>query len=310
MANQRFQDLGFGGKAAEARTRLLNRDGTFNIRRKGLPFNRWFSAYHYLILIPWWKFNLFLFAGYVAINAVFGFIYMSIGTDGLAGMDGHTLVGRYLDSFFFSTQTFTTVGYGRISPVGFAANVTAALESLAGLLSFAFATGLLYGRFSRPIARIIFSQHAIVSPYQDITGFMFRVANERTNQLIDIEAVLTMVRLEDDGTGKRIRKFYELELERQKLSFFHLSWTVVHPITETSPLNGVTKEQLDNSDAEFLIILKAFDDTFSQTVHTRTSYKHKEVMYGRKFKGILRTAEDGMTEIDLGKIHDHEEVGM
>ncbi len=310
MANQRFQDLGFGGKAAEARTRLLNRDGSFNIRRKGLPFQRWFSAYHYLILIPWWKFNLFLFIGYVAINAVFGLIYLALGVDGFAGMESHSLTQRYLDSFFFSTQTFTTVGYGRISPMGVGANATAALESLAGLLSFAFATGLLYGRFSRPVARIMFSEHALVAPYQDHTALMFRVANERTNQLIDIEAVFTMVRLEDDGTGKRVRRFYELELERQKLSFFHLSWTVVHPITQSSPLWGVTKEQLDHSDAEFLIIMKAFDDTFSQNVHTRMSYKHKEVLYGRKFKGILRTSEDGMTEINLGQLHDHEAVGM
>jgi inward rectifier potassium channel len=300
--------LGFAGKAAESRTRLLNRDGSFNVRRRGLPFSSWFSAYHYLIQIPWWKFDLFLFGGYVVINLIFGLIYVAIGTQGLAGIDGVSLSERYLQSVFFSTQTFTTVGFGRIAPVGTAANVTSALESLTGLLSFAFATGLLYGRFSRPVARIIFSRHALVSPYQDISAFMFRVANQRSNQLIDIEAVLTLVRLEDDGAGHRVRRFYELELERQHLSFFHLSWTVVHPIDANSPLFGVTKEQLDYSDAEFLIILKAFDDTFSQTVHTRMSYKHKEVIFGRKFRGIIRTDEEGMTEIDLGKIHDHEDA--
>ena len=148
----------------------------------------------------------------------------------------------------------------------------------------------------------------MIAPYENITGFMFRVANQRKNQLIDVEAEVTLSRLEVSGDGSRRRKFYPLDLERRTVTFFHLSWTVVHPIDEHSPLFRVSKEQLDASDAEFLILLRAFDDTFSQTVHTRTSYKSKEVIFGQKFKGIIQVGEDGMTEIELDKIHDYEGV--
>jgi inward rectifier potassium channel len=308
MAEQRYDDLGIGAKAAESRVRLLNRDGSFNIRRKGQPFLEWFSGYHYLISLPWWKFNLILLSAYIVINAIFGGIYLIIGTDGLAGIDGHSMMQRYFQTFFFSTQTFTTVGFGRIAPVGTGANITASLESLAGLLSFAFATGLLYGRFSRPVAKIIFSQNALIAPYEDKTAFMFRSSNQRVNQLIDVNATVTFSRFERMENGERARKFYTLDLERKSVTLFYLSWTVVHPITESSPLFGVTKEQLDASDAEFLILLRAFDDAFSQDVHARTSYKSNEVVFGHRFKSIIRTAPDGITEIDLDKIHDYEEI--
>ena len=308
---KRFQDLGFGTKAIEGSARLLNRDGSFNIRRKGLPFYESFSFYHYLISISWWKFLAIIAIGYVVMNAIFGAVYFAIGTEHMIGIDGNTPFKQYMESVFFSTQTFTTVGYGRVSPVGYATNIVAAIESLTGLLSFAFATGLLYGRFSRPIARIIFSKHALIAPYNGengaTTGFMFRVANQRENQLIDVEATLNMVWLEERD-GKTVRQFHELELERRKVNFFHLSWTIVHPIDQDSPLWGITKEKFDASDAEFLIILKGFDDAFAQTVHARSSYKQHEVVFSHKFSGIIRTAPDGITEIDLGRIHEHEQV--
>ncbi len=306
MAYRRFEDLGIGTKASESRLRMLNRDGSFNVRRKGLRFSTWFSGYHYLISIRWWKFNLLIVLTYIAINACFGAIYFALGLNGLSGIDGHTLAEQYLQAIFFSTQTFTTVGFGRIAPVGNGANIVAAFESLAGLLSFAFATGLVWGRFSRPVAKIIFSHNAIIAPYEKITGFMFRVANQRKNQLIDVEAIVTLSRLESSSDGTQTRKFYPLDLERRSVTFFHLSWTVVHPIDEQSPLFGVTEAQLNASEAEFLILLKAFDDTFSQTVHARTSYRTKEVVFGQKFKSIIQTGADGMTEIELDKIHDHE----
>jgi len=312
MPRQQFQDLGFGTKAAEAQARLLNRDGSFNIRRKGLPFFESFSGYHYLISIPWWQFSLWILCSYIIINACFGGVYYLIGASSLSGIDGQTPFRQYIECFFFSTQTFTTVGFGRVAPVGDVANTISALESMTGLLSFALATGLLYGRFSRPVARILYSRHAVVAPYnggdeEAKTGFMFRVANQRSNQLIEIEATLSLVWLENVG-GRRVRQFHELEIERKSVKFFHLSWTVVHPIDPSSPLYGITKEQLDASEAEFLIILKAFDDTFSQTVYSRTSYKAHEVAFDHKFVGIIRTASDGITEIDLDKIHDHERV--
>jgi len=310
MATRRFEDLGFGTKGAESRVRLLNHDGSFNIRRKGLPFLKWFSAYHFLIQIPWWKFNLLVLATYAVINAIFGGIYMLVGLDGLTSIDGQTLADRYIQSIFFSSQALTTVGFGRVAPVSTGANIVTAIESLVGLMSLALATGLLYGRFSLPVAKIIFSHQAVVAPYERITGFMFRVANQRTNQLIEVSATVNMSRLETNANGQKYRQFHELPLERDSVNFFHLSWTIVHPIDESSPLYGITKEELDESDAEFLIMLKGFDDTFSQNVHARTSYKASEVVFGRKFKGIIQTGPDGVTEIELDRIHDHQEASL
>jgi inward rectifier potassium channel len=177
---------------------------------------------------------------------------------------------------------------------------------MTGLLAFALATGLLYGRFSRPYAKLLFSRHAVIAPYRGGSGLMFRIANQRTNQLIEVEATLTVVLLQTLPDGSRSRQFYPLELERDKLNFFHLSWTIVHPIEPSSPLYGMTKEELDDSDAEFLILIKAFDDTFSQTVHTRSSYKHHEVRFAHKFVTMLQTGEDGVTEILLNRIHHSE----
>jgi inward rectifier potassium channel len=308
MARQQFSDLGFAGRAAEARARLLNRDGSFNIRRQGVSFFESFSFYHTLLDMPWWRFSLVILAGFVVLNALFAAIYLLIGTAGLTGIDGATPLQRYLEVFFFSTQTFTTVGYGHVAPVSLAVNAIAALESLTGLMALAIATGLIYGRFSRPVARLIYSRHAIVAPYLEMSGFMFRIANARKNQLIDVEAKLVMVRKEEVAPNKFARKFYELDLEREKLHFFHLSWTIVHPIDGSSPLYGWTKEQLDRSEAEFLILIRAFDDTFSQTVQSRSSYKHHEVLFDKRFTPIIHTAEDGVTEIHLDKLHDFQPV--
>jgi len=304
---QRDRDLGFGGKATEARVRLLNRDGSFNVERRGISFFRSLNLYHTLLTMSWMKFNAIIILLYLIVNLFFAFLYVLIGVEHLAGIDARTWMAKFSDAFFFSTQTFTTVGYGRINPVGFSANAISAVESLTGLLAFALATGMLYGRFSRPVAKILFSKVGVIAPYQNITGFMFRTANQRINQLIEVQAEVNLAMLENVD-GKMIRRFYELELERQKVNFFHLSWTIVHPITEASPLFGVTEEGLRASDAEFFVLLKAFDDTFSQTVHSRTSYKHDEVKFNSSFTKIIYIAESGKAAVDLSRIHDVEPI--
>lgn len=219
---QRDRDLGFGGKATEARVRLLNRDGSFNVERHGISFFRSLNLYHILLTMSWVKFNGIILLLYIIVNLFFACIYVLIGVEHLVGIDARDWLAKFTDAFFFSTQTFTTVGYGRINPVGFSANAIAAIESLAGLLAFALATGMLYGRFSRPVAKILFSKVAVVAPYQGMTGFMFRAANQRVNQLIEVGIEVNLSLLEDVD-GKMIRRFYELELERRKVNFFHLS---------------------------------------------------------------------------------------
>lgn len=308
-APDEFGDLGLGTKVSDQTQRMINRDGSFNVARRGLPFLQSLSVYHTLISTSWWKFNLLLVTSFVAVNCIFTLCYLVIGLEHLAGASGTGILQRFSEAFFFSTQTFTTVGYGRISPDGFLANAVATFESMTGWLYFAMAAGLFYGRFSRPQARIIFSKHAIIAPYRGGTAFEFRIANERNNQLIEVEAQVLLAKRERHN-GQNRRQFYPLALERTQVTFFPLTWTVVHPINESSPLYGATQESLAASDAEFLILLKAFDDTFSQTVHARSSYSHDEVVVGAKFGTIYTTDVNGKTAVALHRIHDIERVEL
>ena len=208
---------------------------------------------------------------------------------------------RFEEAFFFSVQTLATIGYGKLSPAGHLANILVTLEALLGLLGFALATGILFARFSRPQARILFSETAVVAPYRGSTGLMFRVANERTSQLMEVEATVTLARLETKD-DQRMRRFHELALERKRVIFFPLHWVVVHPIDESSPLFGVDAEALVASDAEILIYLTAFDETFSQTVHARSSYKFGEVIFNARFVDIFLEKANGIRGADLSRL--------
>jgi inward rectifier potassium channel len=189
-----------------------------------------------------------------------------------------------------------------------AANSVAALESMMGLLAFALATGLLYGRFSRPSAQIVYSKNILVAPYlENSKGIMFRLANLRRNILIDLEIEI-IFSFNENVDGKVMRRFYPLEVERRKVSVLTMNWTIVHPLDENSPLVDMTKEDLEKSEAGFAILLRAFDDTFSQTIHSRTSYQYHEIVWDAKFKPVFNRDEDGRIVLDLSKISDHELV--
>jgi inward rectifier potassium channel len=295
------RDLGFGSVVAGQRERLLNRDGSFNVLREGLRPWSSLSLYHDLLEITWPRFLGLVIVYYMAMNLLFAFLYLGCGLKGIEGTHATTLGGRFLESFFFSVQTFATIGYGGMHPVGLAANVLVTLESLVGLLGFALATGLLFARFSRPIAKILFSEKAIIAPYRGITAFEFRIANVRSNQLIQVECMLMLSWLKP---GARIREFQPLRLEREKVVFFPLAWTVVHPIDFDSPLYRISPEQLAEWDAEFLILLTGIDETFAQTVHTRSSYKADEVVWGASFVNIFNPPRAGRVSIDIGRLHE------
>lgn len=302
------KDLGFGSRVSqESRVRFLNRDGTFNVVRRGLSFIRSQNTYHWILTISWTKFFFIVSAGYFAANIAFAFGYVLCGPDALRGVEGNTLADRLSEAFFFSVQTLATIGYGRVSPNGLAANILVTIEALTGLLGFALATGLLFSRVSRPSAKILFSNQAIIAPYKNTTAFEFRIANERSNQLIEVEATVTLSRLETDQ-GVHIRRFYDLPLERKRVVFLPLHWVIVHRIDASSPLYGVTAEEFEASDAEFLILLTAVDETFAQTVHARSSYKHHEVVWGAKFRDMFLPADDGMLSIDMRRLHEIERV--
>ena len=313
MASTKFKvqdDLGLGLQPVVKNQRVINRDGSSNIRRHGTPFFRTADTYNALITMSWSMFNLLVFSAYLLINFLFALLYLGLGIENLDGIkpDGSAF-RHFMDAFFFSAQTISTVGYGHISPAGIATSFVAALESLVGLLSFALATGLLYGRFSRPSAKIRYSKNMIIAPYRDINGLMFRLANYRSNQLIELE-VSVMLTYNDVVNGKAMRQFVPLELERNRISLLTLSWTVVHPITEDSPLKTMDQDFLRRNEAEIIVMLKAFDDSFSQTVHSRTSYTDEELIWGARFISAISLDESGVNVLSLNQLDELERIDL
>ncbi len=303
-------NTGFGINAANYGGRFLNKDGTPNIKKSGIGIFERFSWFHSMLGFSRLKFFLIILFFYIAINLLFTLVYYSIGTEHLSGLKTHSSAERFYEAFFFSTQTFTTVGYGRISPVGFLTSAIASFEALIGLMSFALVTGLLYGRFSRPRAYLKFSDKALISPYKNMTGLMIRVAPFKNTLLTDAEAKLTLV-LVTDLNGNTANRFYNLDLELAFINSFTLSWTLVHPITEDSPLYNFTKEDFETARGEIILYIKAFDDMFSNTVITRTSYTFDEMVFGAKFNPMFhRDDEQQTTILDLDKLNAFEEVDL
>jgi len=289
------------------RQRLLNRDGTFNSRRVGLRFWETFNFYHYLVGVSWFKFSLIIFTGYVTLNLLFAVVYYLLGVDThLLGVIANSEFDKFMESFFFSAQSFTTVGYGRISPVGMWTSSIAAFESLVGLMCLAIATGLFYGRFSKPVSKVLYSKNAVITSFQDVTALQFRIANEQKSELIDVEVRVMFSILRDENSNTPNRKYYNLKLEFSKINFFSLIWTVNHVIDSESPLYGLTTDDLSKGHAEFLILLQGYDDTFMSTVHSRSSYRHNEILWNTKFANVYGFDDNGRTTVALDKISDVE----
>lgn len=301
-------ELGFGSVISrQAERRLLNRDGTFNVRRRGLGFWESIPVYHVLLEMTWPRFLALAAVAYILLNLMFAFAYAALGSGAVDGAAGITFGQRIWEDFFFSVQTSSTLGYGALSPRGTGANVLVTVESLAGLLSFGLMSGLMFARFARPTARVMFSERAVVAPYRGGSAFMFRIINRRKTQISDLQMRIILVRRHPDGTG---RAYHQLELERSRVAFFPLQWTIVHAIDEQSPMHGMTMQDLIDCDAEFLVLLQGFDETFSQTVHTKSSYRAEEVLFGARFASMFDDdgAAPGEVGVDVKKLHDVERV--
>lgn len=299
-------DIGNTGFTANSNAeggRLVNPDGTNNLKKTGLPFYERISIYHSLLRMSRINFFLAIFAFYTAINVFFASIYFIIGVDHLSGISSSgSFVRRLLEAFFFSSQTLTTVGYGHVAPEGLVANFVASIESLFGILAFAVVTGLIYGRFSRPRAFLAFSDNIIVAPYKGGKAIMVRTATYKNNHLTDAEAQMTLA-LHVEEEGRMITRFYQLHLEIAKVTSLALSWTIVHPINEDSPLYNLSKQQMIDSHMEVIVNIKAFDDHFSNTVQQRTSYTYKQLVYGAKFIPMFERGHKGdYTLLELDKI--------
>ncbi|MEO8576082.1 MAG: ion channel [Gemmatimonadales bacterium] len=298
-ASTDYRDLGFGTVVGGANERrLLNRDGSFNPRREGQAFLQRLHLYHIMLTISWRLFFATVVGLYAGVNLLYAIAYLACGPGAIAGQPPSAFGGTFARAFFFSVETLGTIGYGNIFPVGGLINTIVAIESLTGILMLALVTGLFFARFSRPTAAIKFSDRAIVSPYRSNTGFMFRLTNARANQLIELEAKVLFTQMVDGS-----RHYHQLELERKKVVFFPLSWTIVHPIDEESPLWGISEEEMAERDVEFLVLLSGIDETFSQIVHARTSYKPHEIVFGERFVNIYKPVRaDGTVSIDVRKL--------
>lgn len=301
-----LRDTGFSNNNNYQAGRLVN-NGRFNVRITGLPFYERFHLYQELIEMPWRKFILMVFLGWTFLNLMFGTIYYLVRIDGLVGYSDSDNMTKFEEAIFFSTQTLSTVGYGRINPHSLGANIVASIESLMGLTGFALVTGLLYGRFSRPVVKLKYSDNVLISPYQDGRALMFRVANKRNSAIIEPEVeVLASVK---DENNKRL--FYNLPLERKKVSYLTLSWTIVHPINEESIFYGLTSKDIEQLDLELLITIKGFDTTFGTTVYSNNSYKFHELVMGAKFNPTFSAAEDGKaTVLRIDMVNDYNRVEL
>lgn len=297
---------GFGVNSDLSGNRFFRRDGRANVVRRGISFFDQFSWYHTMISMSGWKFWPFLCFIYFIINLLFAWLYFLIGVEHLGGANTGSTLKDFAEAFFFSTQTFTTVGYGRISPTGFWTNAVASFEALVGLLAFAFTSGLFFGRFAKPRAYLQFSDMALLSPYKNGKALMFRTSSYINNHLMDAEVKLTLAMRVNKG-GIEKNEFYPLKVEFDRITSLVLNWTIVHPIDEHSPLYGLTVEDMKAANAELLVALKAYDEIFVNNVVARTSYTAQEIVNNARFKPMYRSSQNGHTTIlDVDKINDYE----
>jgi inward rectifier potassium channel len=299
---------GFGTNAGSYGGRFITKSGNANIKKTGIGFFDSISWYHTMVNIPRWKFILIIVLFYFVVNFCFASLYYIIGVEHLKGINATSPLDKFGQAFFFSIQTYTTVGYGHISPSGFLTSFLAAVEALFGLLSFAIATGLFYGRFSMPKAFLKFSENALIAPFGAGTALMIRLTPYKNTNLTDAEAKMTLAMTIEEN-GKLVNKFYNLELELAKINALTSSWTLVHPITESSPLFSLTEQDYQNITGEVLVFIKVFDDMFSTTVVKRTSYSFEEVVFGAKFLPMFsRSHDDNRTELHIDKLNAFEKV--
>lgn len=263
------------------------------------------GADFYVVLLEarWGAFLCGLAAFYLLINALFAGLYI-LDPHGLSNVRP----GSFMDVYFFSVQTFTTLGYGQIAPQSVYTNVVVTVEAFAAVLNIALASGLVFARVSRPRARVLFSKPAVIAPYEGTPTLMFRVANERGNQIMEAAISVLLARQHVTREGIAMRRFDEMHLIRKSTPLFALSWTVMHPIDVSSPLHGATRASLIDQQAEIIVLISGTDELYGEKIYARHSYIPHDIHWNKRFTDILFTRPDGQRVVDLGKFHELSEI--
>jgi inward rectifier potassium channel len=303
MANE-IKDPGIGTKIDEKVRRMINADGSYNVIKKGSAKGIR-DIFKYLVEISWTWFFTILFVGYIIFNLIFSLIYTYFGTENILGIDPEN-GSVFFQTFFFSIQTFTTVGYGTLAPLGIATQIVASIEAFVGFLSFSLATGLLYGRFSRPRSKIKFADNFVFSKYEQGHSFKFKLTNLRDVVLQDVEAkIITMFNKENEN-GQLVRTYYELPITLPKIDIMALTWTLVHKIDEESPFWNKSKEEIISQHPEFLIFVNGFDEIYSERTRARKSYVVKDILWNKNFTTNFKSLENGKLLMDIRDLNNVE----
>jgi inward rectifier potassium channel len=289
---QPVQDAGGG------LSRFINRQGRSNVVALGLHRSRFGDLYHAWLIASWRMVLAASALSFLGLNLLFGGLYLWVG-----GIE-NARPASFADAFFFSVQTFATIGYGRLAPVSTAANVVVTVESFVGLLATAMVTGLMFAKFARPTSRVLWSRVAVVAPQDGVRSLMIRMANERGNRVVEAQLRLSLARQEITVEGEQVRRVHDLRLVRSRSSVFVLTWTAIHPIDESSPLYGLTKEDLVAQGVEIIASLTGLDETFSQTIHSRHAWAATEIVFDARFADILVPLPDGRRAIDYTRFHE------
>jgi inward rectifier potassium channel len=257
------------------------------------------DLYHRLLIMNWPAFLAVMASVYLAGNLLFAVLYL-VGDDAIA----NARPGAFTDAFFFSVQTMATIGYGVMYPQTLYANILMTLESLLGMVTVAIGAGLVFARVSRPTARVLFSNRAVVLPYEGVPTLMIRAANQRRNQILQAEVQLTLARNETSAEGHRMRRFQELKLSRSRSPLFDLTWTMMHPIDAESPLRDATPSSMQEIEAEIIVTLSGVDESYAQTIHARTSFAAEDIHWNRRFADVLTELPNGRRAVDYRRFHD------
>ena len=274
--------------------------GEFKFIRTGPNFFHWSDTYHQLLTLSWPRFLGYIGLVFIAVNILFAIAYL-VGGDGIA----NARPGSFIDAFSFSVQTLATIGYGAMYPQSAYANLLVTIEVWLGMLTTAMATGLMFARFSRPTARVLFSRVAVICPYQGVPTLMFRVANQRSSWIVEAQVrVSLLLPTEITPEGHSMRRLCDLKLHRSQTPIMALTWSVMHPINEHSPLYGVDPETFSQWDSQLIVTLTGLDDTLSQTVHTRYTYTPDMIVQNMRFIDVVSTAPDKTRQVDYTHFHD------